>query len=128
MVKCKVTEVIPLSKIHENPVLGMFYTDTEQSTLHRQHKTSQLPTFYMFQFAQSASTVHFQNGSLQPNHGLECLLARNDTNRLLAIAAQEDNVYTGTVGEGFAGDLMRNFIGIRNKVTNKVFERSSTIY
>lgn len=48
-------------------------------------------------------------------------MARDGSNKLMAIAAQADNVYTGRVGEGFAGDLMRNFIGIRNKVTNKVY-------
>lgn len=67
--------------------------------------------------------MHFDNGNVHPEHvgQLECLLAHSDNRQQLhAIAAQEDNVYTGTVGKGFDGDLMRNFIGIRNKVTNKM--------
>lgn len=68
--------------------------------------------------------MHFENGNVQPEQidQFECLLAHsaNEDKQLHAIAAHADNVYTGAVGQGFAGDLMRNFVGIRNTVTNKI--------
>lgn len=70
----------------------------------------------------SVAAVHFQNGTVQPSadNNLECLLARNDNKQLHAIVAQEDNAYVGCAGDGFDGDLICNFIGIRNRVTNKM--------
>lgn len=66
--------------------------------------------------------MHFQNGTVLPSveNGLECMLARNGEHQLHAIVAQADNAYVGRAGDGFADDLLRNFVGIRNRVTNKI--------
>lgn len=65
--------------------------------------------------------AHFQHGSIEPAGAekMDCFRAKEDNQRLV-VAAVEDNVYTGAIGQSFSAGLMRNFIGIRNKATNKV--------
>lgn len=43
----------------------------------------------------------------------------NDGSRL-ALATTDANVYYGKIDDGFANDLQRTFIAIRNKTTDKV--------
>lgn len=65
--------------------------------------------------------AHFQHGSVQPigAEQMDCFRAKEDGHKLV-VAAVADNVYTGTISQGLAAGLVRNFIAIRNKVTNKV--------
>lgn len=50
---------------------------------------------------------------------MDCFRAKQDA-RKIVVAAVEHNVYTGELGQNFSAGLLRKFIGIRNKVTNKV--------
>lgn len=51
---------------------------------------------------------------------MDCFRAKEE-GRPVVVVAVADNVYTGKVAEGFPTELMRNFVGIRNKITNKVW-------
>lgn len=54
---------------------------------------------------------------------VDCVVAKNThtENDKVAITIANDNIYAGTVGEGFPTDLVRTLVGIRNKKTNKVY-------
>lgn len=96
MTKCKIDEVIHLGGQFECPILA-----------------------------------HFQNGIILPEcaKDFDCYLAKktteNSTERL-ALTVNNDSVYSGTIGKGFPTDLERTFIGIRNKVSNKVRRNDSS--
>lgn len=54
---------------------------------------------------------------------MDCFVAtdiENNINEKIAVAVSSDNVYAGVIGKGFPTNLSRNFIGVRNKITNKV--------
>lgn len=108
MPKCKISEVVPLGSKYESPILGK-----DQY-------------FFLFIYAKLILDysflylAHFQNGSISPNFAadLDCYLAKDETmnDARVAIAVSKDNVYSSAVSPG----LLRNFIGILSKTTNKV--------
>lgn len=56
---------------------------------------------------------------------MECVTATDtnasDTkNKNIGIAINKDNVYTGIIGENYSTNLMKTYIGIKNKTSNKV--------
>lgn len=71
-------------------------------------------------------SAHFENGDILPNgaKNLKCFYAQNklDNNSRQSIVVSDKNVYYGKIDEGFSTDLVRTFVAIRNKTTNKVIE------
>lgn len=72
-------------------------------------------------------SAYFENGDILPAgaKSFHCRYAENvnDGSRL-ALATTDANVYFGKIDEGFATDIQRTFIAIRNKTTNKVNKES----
>ncbi|KAJ6639892.1 hypothetical protein Bhyg_12639, partial [Pseudolycoriella hygida] len=52
---------------------------------------------------------------------LSCRYAQNTNDgSKMAVVSSRDNVYYGKINEGFASDLQRTFVALRNKTTNKI--------
>ncbi|XP_037029717.1 uncharacterized protein LOC119069693 [Bradysia coprophila] len=67
--------------------------------------------------------AYFEHGDILPEgaKSFNCRYAENmDDGSRLALATTDANVYFGKIDHGFATDLQRTFIAIRNKTTNKV--------
>ncbi|XP_037026006.1 uncharacterized protein LOC119067244 [Bradysia coprophila] len=67
--------------------------------------------------------AYFEHGDILPEgaKSFNCRYAENvDDNSSLALATTDTNVYFGKIDHGFATDLQRTFIAIRNETTNKI--------
>lgn len=73
--------------------------------------------------ANNPTIAYFEHGDILPEgaKSFNCRYAENvEDGSRLALATTDTNVYFGKIDHGFANDLQRTFIAIRNKTTNKV--------
>lgn len=75
-------------------------------------------------------SAYFEHGEILPAgaKSFNCRYAENanDKSRLV-LAANEKNVYFGEIDRGFANDLQRTFVALRDKITNKVLFRTFSV-
>lgn len=56
-------------------------------------------------------------------YNLKCNLVSDKTDKeekKMLVAANDEHLYHGVIGEGYSNDLLDTYIAIRNKKTNKV--------
>lgn len=73
--------------------------------------------------ATNTTIAYFEHGDILPEgaKAFNCRYAENlEDGSHLALALTDTNVYSGKIDHGFANDLQRTFIAIRNKTTNKI--------
>lgn len=114
-VKCIISDVIPLKKHKQNPIIGKVIRKVLQLI------TSSISSFGLLFFG----LAHFQNGELSDEFAgnLDICVAKDTQNEgaspvLLAIS--KNNVYDGYIGKGYPTDLKRKFLAIRKKDSEEV--------
>lgn len=124
MATCKIKEVIPLSSDTINPTIGKYQFRRRVNRLLCFGFLLSIRFFLSRQIAnKNPVSAYFENGDILPDgaKSFHCCYAENtnDGSRL-ALATSDANVYYGKIDQGFATDLQRTFIALRNKTTNKV--------
>lgn len=118
-VKCIISDVIPLKKHKQNPIIGKwnFCVIYIQSPEVQYNCNSDGKHFL----------AHFQNGEISDEfaENLDICLAKDtqatdDGSPSVLLAISNKNVYDGHIGKGYPTDLKRKFLAVRKKDSEEV--------
>lgn len=114
--KLTISEVIPLKKQKQNPIIGMCW-----------HCYSRNFRFDCIQFYSIYSILlaHYQNGELSDEfaRNLDACVAtdmKSDKKSDVLVTVSNENAYDGYISRDFPTDLRRKFIAIRKKDSSEV--------
>lgn len=117
-VKCVISDVIPLKKHKQNPIIGKW--NNFQFIF---NVTDNINSEFLIGLA------HFQNGEISDEfaENLDICLAKDtqaadDGSPSVLLAISKNNVYDGRIGQGYPTDLKRKFLVVRKKDSEEVMK------
>lgn len=112
-VKCTISEVIPLKKHKQNPIIGKYW------------QNGIIVAWSIFKSLCLSVSAHFQNGKVSNEFASEMDVfkgadTQQDGAADILVAVSKNNVYDGYIGQDYPTDLKRTFIAIRKKHSDEV--------